>query len=58
MEQQQKLNFNDDQSTAHKINLDEDRHQLLVELMGNIVFHVFHAQQRQSDGQPQESHQD
>lgn len=58
MEQQQKLNFDNKQTSAHKPNLDQDQNQLLIELMGKIVLHVFHAQQRQTNGQSHNSHQD
>lgn len=58
MEHQQKFNFSDDQSPAQQHNIDEDQLQRLIEMMGNIIFHVFHAQQRETDEQSYKSHQD
>ena len=55
---QDSFEFDDEQSSSpHKLNLDEERRQSLVELMSNIVIHVFQLQENESDEQSQENQQ-
>lgn len=54
---QDSFEFDDEQSSPHKLNLDEERQQSLVELMSNIVIHVFQLQENDSDEQSQENQQ-
>ena len=54
---QHSFDFNDEQTSSLKLNLDEQRCQSLVELMSNIVIHVFQLQDNESDEQSQENQQ-
>ena len=54
---QHSFDFDDEKTSPHKLNLDEERRQSLVELMSNIVIHVFQLQENESDEQSQESQQ-
>jgi len=54
---QHSFDFNDEQTSSLKLNLDEERCQSLVELMSNIVIHVFQLQENESDEQSQENQQ-
>lgn len=53
---QQHLNFIDDEASSYTVNLDKERRQSLLELMGNVIIHVFQSQEKKSDEQPQKVH--
>ena len=44
---QHSFDFNDEQTSSLKLNLDEERCQSLVELGSNIVIHVFQLQENE-----------
>ena len=52
MEQQQRFKFDDDKPPAHNIELNKERRQSLLELMGSIIIHVFNSQENQADEPP------
>ena len=58
MRHQQTFDFNDKQNPTRPLDLDDEQHRLLVELMGEIVFHVFHSLRTETHEHTQETNQD
>ena len=46
---QHSFDFTDDQIPSHKVDLDDERQQSLVDLMSHIVIHVFQLQEKETD---------
>jgi len=54
---QQRLNFIDDEPCSHQVDLDKERRQALLEVMGTIVIQVFNSQKELTDEPIQEGRQ-
>lgn len=55
---QQHFDFFDDEPASHQVKLDEKQRQLLLELMGSLVFHVFESQDKNTDEPSRENRKD
>lgn len=55
---QRHFDFIDGESTSHHVKLDKKQRQLLLELMGSLVFHVFESQEKNTDEKSRENRQD
>ena len=51
---QKSFDFIEDDPTPHQVNLDHERRQSLIDLMSNIVIHVFQFQESKTDEPSQE----
>lgn len=58
MRHQQTFDFNDKQNPSRPVDLDAEQHRLLIELMGEMVFHIYHALRKESHEHSQESTED
>lgn len=46
---QKSFDFIDDDSIPHQVNIDDERRQSLIDLMSDIVIHVFRLQENETD---------
>ena len=58
MPHQKTFDFNEKQNPSRPLDLDDEQHQLLIELMGEMVIHVFHALRIETNEHTQESNKD
>ena len=58
MQRQRSFDFNDSQNRSHPLDLDDEQHQLLIEMMGEMVFHIFHALRIETNEHTQETNKD
>lgn len=58
MRHQQSFDFNDSQNRSRPLDLDDEQHRLLIELMGEMVLLVFHALRTETHEYTQETDKD
>lgn len=58
MRDQKTFDFNDKQNPSRPLDLDDEQHQLLIELMGEMVIHIFHALRIETNEYTQENNKD
>ncbi len=55
---QQDFNFDNDQPCSQKIHLEHTQLESLIELMSNIIIHVYNSGENRTNEYHQEDHQD